>query len=115
MRFRVSRARMDLAPSSKPEMSPVPHADLRHRARFEALRTQMFDEMAQAVARWKMWGIVPFNVATLLVLILRGSLTGRALVQSAAVLISIGLLVQQVRSPRRACAAPSGMMIGTLL
>jgi signal transduction histidine kinase len=96
-------------------MSPVPHADLRHRARFEALRTQMFDEMAQAVARWKMWGIVPFNVATLLVLILRGAPTGRALVQSAAVLISIGLLVQQVRSPRRACAAPSGMMIGTVL
>ncbi len=115
MRFRVSRARMDLAPSSNPEMSPVPHADLRHRARFEALRTQMFDEMAQAVARWKMWGIVPFNVATLLVLILRGAPPGRALVQSAAVLISIGLLVQQVRSPRRACSAPSGMMIGTLL
>jgi signal transduction histidine kinase len=96
-------------------MSPIPHPDLRHRARFEALRTQMFDEMTQEVARWRMWGVVPFNVATLMVLILRGAPMGRALVQSAAVLVAIGLLIQQVRSPRRACAAPSGMMIGTVL
>jgi signal transduction histidine kinase len=98
-----------------PMNSTVPH-EARQRARFEAVRRQIFEETAIATARWRLVWVVPFNLIALAVLILRGEPTGRALVQSAAVLVSIGLFVQRARSPVRVCATtPNGMFLGTVL
>ena len=55
----------------------------RQRVRFDVLRRQIFEEMSQTAARWRLAWIVPFNVFTLAVLIARGEPTGRALIQSA--------------------------------
>jgi signal transduction histidine kinase len=85
----------------------------RQRARFEAVRQQMFEETALAAARWRLIWIVPFNFFVLGVLVLRGEPTGRALIQAAAVLASVGLFVQRARNPKATCAAPGAMLLGT--
>ena len=83
----------------------------RQRVRFDVLRRQIFEEMSQTAARWRLAWIVPFNVFTLAVLIARGEPTGRALIQSAALLVSVGLFVHRVRQPA-ACSDPFGMFAG---
>jgi signal transduction histidine kinase len=86
----------------------------RQRARFEAVRQQMFQEASLAAARWRLIWIVPFNVFVLGLLVARGEPTGRALVQAAAVLVSIGLLAQNVRHPMTNCGKPAGMFLGVI-
>src|SRR5262245_61291468 len=86
----------------------------RQRARFEAVRQQMFQEASLAAARWRLIWIVPFNILVLGLLVLRGEPTGRALVQAAAVLVSIGLLAQNVRVPWTSCGKPYGMFLGAI-
>ena len=87
----------------------------RQRSRFEAVRRQIFEETALAAARWRMVWIVPFNAIVLLVLIARGEPMPRALVQAAAVLVSIGLMIQRARNVTKACQAPSTMMVALIL
>jgi signal transduction histidine kinase len=86
----------------------------RQRARFEAVRQQMFQEASMASARWRLIWMVPFNVFVLGLLVVRGEPTARALIQAAAVLVSIGLFAQMVRHPLTSCGKPWGMFLGTI-
>jgi signal transduction histidine kinase len=58
---------------------------LQQRARFEALRSRVFDEMGRGAARWRLTWILPFNVFVLVLLVARGESHERAFVQCAAV------------------------------
>src|SRR5215471_12843512 len=86
----------------------------RQRARFEAVRAQMFQEASLAAARWRLIWIVPFNLFVLALLVVQGQPPGRALVQLAAVLLSVGLLAQNVRHPVTSCGKPVGMYLATI-
>ncbi len=92
-------------------MDPSTPLQQRQRARFDALRRQIFEEMGQTAARWRLAWIVPFNVFTLAVLIARGEPTGRALIQVGALLVSVGLFVHRVRHPA-ACTDSLGIFAG---
>jgi len=59
--------------------------ELHHRARFNAVRSRVFDEMGQAAARWRLTWILPFNVLVVALLVVRGESTAQAVTQSAAV------------------------------
>ena len=69
--------------------------ELQERARFDALRRRVFDEMGRGSARWRFTWILPVNVGVVGLLVLRGEPWSRALVQSAAVvLIAISLVLR---------------------
>ncbi|MGO9839117.1 MAG: ATP-binding protein [Polyangiaceae bacterium] len=70
-----------MAPTSPPATAREQH----QRARFEALRGRIFDELGQASARWRLTWILPFNVLVVALLVIRGESTSRAVVQSVAV------------------------------
>jgi len=59
--------------------------ELQQRARFDALRRRVIDEMGLAAARWRLTWILPFNVLVLLLLVVRGESGARATVQAIAV------------------------------
>jgi signal transduction histidine kinase len=61
------------------------------RARFEALRRRVFEDMGRASARMRIAWILPFNVLVVLILVASGESRTRALVQgvSAAVLLGV--------------------------
>jgi len=69
---------------------PTPRA-LQHRARFDALRSRVFEEMGRGAARWRLTWILPFNVFVVVLLVARGESQGRACLQCAAV-ATIGVL-----------------------
>ncbi len=96
-------------------MESTAQTDMRQRARFEAVRKQLWDEMGQASARWRLVSVVPFNVLALAVLIGRGVPLTRALVQTAAVLASVGLFAHQARRAQACGSAAQGLLVGTLL
>jgi signal transduction histidine kinase len=81
--------------------------ELHHRARFEALRGRIFDEMGQSSARWRLTWILPFHVFVVLLLVARGESGARAMVQGLVVL-SLGSLfllpVSMSRLPVKAVA-----------
>src|SRR5438105_14971296 len=105
---------MDLA-ESQAEMARL-HAAVRHRARFEALRRDMFDEMGQAAARWRLAWFVPFQLFIIGVLVARGEPTWRAVVQGAALVLSTANFVARVRwKPRSDRGALTSMTFGALL
>jgi signal transduction histidine kinase len=59
--------------------------ELHHRARFNALRSRVFDEMARSASRWRLTWILPFNVLVVSLLVVRGESHSRAAIQCAAV------------------------------
>jgi hypothetical protein len=63
---------------------------LQQRARFDALRTRVFEEMGRGAARWRLTWILPFNGFVVL-LVARGESHDRAWLQGAAVAL-IGVL-----------------------
>jgi signal transduction histidine kinase len=65
--------------------------ELHQRARFDALRSRVFEEMGRSAARWRLTWILPFNVFVVVLLVARGESSGRARLQCAAVAL-IGLL-----------------------
>jgi signal transduction histidine kinase len=57
--------------------------DLHQRARFDALRRRIFDEMANAAARWRLAWILPFQILVVSLLVARGEPRQRAIIQVA--------------------------------
>jgi signal transduction histidine kinase len=92
-----------------PVTSPLSARELNHRARFDAVRRRVFQEMGQGAARWRLKFILPFNVAIVGFLALRGESWPRLLVQTLAVGCVAVTMVLRVRSQR------PGVVIGCLL
>lgn len=65
--------------------------ELHARARFDALRRRVFEDMGRASARWRLTWILPFHVLVIALLVLRGESAPRALAQGV-VLGVLGIL-----------------------
>jgi signal transduction histidine kinase len=71
--------------------------ELQQRARFDALRRRVFDEMGQGAARWRLTWQLPLNVVVVALLVIRGEPWPRALAQTIAVaLIGASLVLRTV-------------------
>jgi signal transduction histidine kinase len=81
--------------------------ELQERARFDALRRRVFDEMGRGSARWRFTWILPVNVGVVGLLVMRGEPWSRALVQSLAVVLIAISLVLRTLSARVAIKAGS--------
>jgi len=81
--------------------------ELHHRARFNAVRGRVFDEMGQAAARWRLTWILPFNVLVVGLLIVRGESAGRAALQISAVGVLAVTFVARIFWQHRALKAGS--------
>jgi signal transduction histidine kinase len=68
-----------------PTSPPATASELHQRARFEALRGRIFEELGQSSARWRLTWILPFNVLAVGLLMSRGESMPRVVVQSVAV------------------------------
>ncbi len=66
------------------------------RARFEALRQRIFEEMAHETARWRLTWFLFFNAAVMTVLVARGESWPRAVVQGIALLCLGSLFAARV-------------------
>jgi signal transduction histidine kinase len=67
-------------------MSAAPSFAPRQRARFDALKRQMFAEMSYAVARFRLAWVVPFNLMVIGVLAFRGMNHARLVIEIVALL-----------------------------
>jgi signal transduction histidine kinase len=72
---------------------PLTARAIHQRARFDALRRRVFDEMGQGATRWRLTWQLPMNVAVVALLVFRGEPWPRALVQIVAVTLIAGSLV----------------------
>jgi signal transduction histidine kinase len=88
------------------ELSP---RALQQRARFEALRSRIFEEFGRGSARWRLTWILPFNVFVVVLLVARGESHERALFQAAAVAVIGVLFVARIFSQHRV------LKVGSLL
>ena len=70
---------------------PVVARDQPERARFEALRRRIFEEMSHETARWRLTWFLLFNAAVLTLLVVRGE-SGPRLVIQAVVLCGLGVV-----------------------
>src|SRR5271165_2900285 len=83
----------------------MPNAKVREqhaRARFEALRRRVFEDMGRSSIRMRLAWILPFHGLVIVLLVLRGESAGRALAQVAAVaavgiMFAVRLLTQDWR------------------
>jgi signal transduction histidine kinase len=74
---------------------------LQQRARFDALRSRVFEDMGRGAARWRLTWILPFNVFVVVLLVARGESHERALIQSAAVAVIGVLFIARIFSHHR--------------
>ncbi|MGH7269332.1 MAG: hypothetical protein ACREJ3_02795, partial [Polyangiaceae bacterium] len=82
--------------------SPCPMArERRVEAARVGLRRRIFDEMAQGSNRWRLKGILPFNVFVVAFLALRGESRERAVIQALAVAAIACLFVARAISDSR--------------
>ena len=71
--------------------------ELHQRARFDALRRRVFDEMGRGTARWRLTWTLPPNLGVVGLLLLRGEPWPRAVLQIVAVaLIAVSMVVKTV-------------------
>jgi signal transduction histidine kinase len=77
------------------------------RARFDALRGRIFDELQRASARWRLTWLLPLHVLIVAILISRGESATRAVIQCAAVAVIALLFIARVRHDHRAIKAVS--------
>lgn len=77
------------------------------RARFEALRERVFDEMARGSGRWRLQWVLPMHCIIVGLLILRGESAPRAIIQGACVGITAAFFVARLFSESRALSIAS--------
>jgi two-component system sensor histidine kinase HydH len=87
---------------------------LRDRARFDALRRKMFNEMGQAARRWGPIWLALFSAIVLIGLVARGASPARIGLQATALAIALPSLVQSVRHPSCSKHQPT-LLAGMLL
>src|SRR3984957_9556399 len=75
--------------------------ELHQRARFDALRSRVFEDMGRSSARWRLTWILPFHVFVVALLIVRGESQTSALLQSGSVLLLAVLFIARVFSDHR--------------
>ena len=68
------------------------------RARFEALRRRVFDELEEGSARWRLTWMLPYQMSVVALLVLRGESHGRALAQCITVSAVAVMFVLRIRS-----------------
>jgi signal transduction histidine kinase len=97
-------------------MTPAPSKFApRQRARFDALRQQLFAEMGCAAARWRLVFIVPFNLLVLVLLALRGFPVERFAIQTAAFFgstLMLKLRLHRMANRQTEAFGPSNMIMG---
>ncbi len=71
---------------------------VQHRARFQALRRRVFDELEEGGARWRLTWMLPYQLSVVALLVLRGESRGRAIAQGVTVAIVAVLLVLRTQS-----------------
>ncbi len=71
------------------------------RARFDALRRRIFEDLEAASARWRLAWILPFQVFVVVMLIARGESHARAVIQIAALAVATILFVMRTRTRHR--------------
>src|SRR5208282_5217529 len=81
-------------------MSAAPFAP-RQRARFDALKRQMFAEMGCAIARFRIAWVVPFNLLVIVVLLLRGMTPVRLGIEVVALFGSVAMFKLRLRMMQR--------------
>jgi signal transduction histidine kinase len=72
------------------------------RARFEALRERVFQEMGRGSARWRLTWVLPIHLLIVGLLVLRGESAERAIIQGVCVGVTAALFVARLFSQRRA-------------
>jgi signal transduction histidine kinase len=69
------------------------------KARFEALRGRIFDELHRTSARWRLTWLLPLHILVVAILIARGETHARAIVQCSAVaLIAVMFVTKALRN-----------------
>jgi signal transduction histidine kinase len=76
-----------------------PGPDSAHRARFEALREKIFEEMGQGSARWRLQWILPIHLLIVVLLLVSGESTPRAIIQVACIAVMSCLFMARVFEP----------------
>ena len=71
--------------------------ELHQRARFDAIRHRIFEEIGASGARWRLAWILPFNVLVVSLLVLRGEPPARAAVLVGALGMCALLFLVRVR------------------
>jgi signal transduction histidine kinase len=74
--------------------------ELNQRARFDALRRRVFDDMGRGAARWRLTWQLPMNLIVVGLLVGRGEALPRALVQIVAVTLISGSLILRAVTER---------------
>jgi signal transduction histidine kinase len=71
------------------------------RARFDAVRERVFDEMAKGSNRWRITWVLPIHCLIVGLLVLRGESAPRAIIQCACLAVTAGFFVARNFSPSR--------------
>jgi signal transduction histidine kinase len=71
------------------------------RARFEALRERVFDEMSKGSARWRLQWVLPMHLLIVGLLVLRGESAPRAIIQSVCVAGIAALFIARMFTENR--------------
>ena len=87
-------------------MSAAPTFAPRQRARFDALKRQMFAEMGCAVARFRLAWIIPFNLMVIAVLALTGMSSVRLGIEIVALFGSAIVFKMRLHSIQRVTPRP---------
>jgi signal transduction histidine kinase len=97
-------------------MSPSPAFHPRQRARFDALKRQMFAEMGCAVARFRLAWVIPFNLMVILVLALSGMAPVRLGIEMVALFGSAIMFKLRLRMMQNADALSTAnhLFIGSI-
>src|SRR5512140_1671116 len=88
--------------------------DRRHRARFDALRNELFADMGQAAARWRLNWVIPFNVFVVALLFVRGESPARVVIQTGALLMATASFFVRATRKRRPMTSLPGLCVGAV-
>ena len=81
-------------------MRPLPCSQIgpqsAQRARFEALRERVFEEMSRGSARWRLQWVLPIHLLMVGLLVVRGESTPRAVIQIACMAVTAALFIARV-------------------